>query len=497
MDAFASSTIILDQRHEVVLQKLKDDFRRSCLHSPSHQSVSAQESGQRIQKISEVGALHPDPFAQAGWQFPTLAATLLAAHPEEANRLLQVLANQCREALFQEKTLRTLGRPQPKILVNCDCLTVGCIATLLSLTVNRNLPIHLDYTYTHAIEQVSRLNRNPDADVLITVDGSFMLAGAVDYRRIAPLHKEKQYYAVYQPSTGRRRSKPRLHCLPSSSWEEQYLLQPVGYATTFCPVEDIQAFIAQMPHQLQSDDHLVLPEVTAALASQRFPDLLMLGQGYENFVSMSIHLRWFRKDGLATSMRQFVDLFIFEWNYLRVNLLKGNINLAQELLFRDHPDVGYSVRQLLEKIQPWSVVNTATSSPAAEQGLICKSLLDQARIYVVYLIQGIFQQEGDDAILSSEEIAEKLVGFNLQELSDKTIRNYIARVEEMFQDYFDNNNKPSKQPSKKLQLFEKIHRRGYALVPSLEWDKRVETAWEIIKQMGESRHGLTGSSKKN
>jgi hypothetical protein len=75
----------------------------------------------------------------------------------------------------------------------------------------------------------------------------------------------------------------------------------------------------------------------------------------------------------------------------------------------------------------------------------------------------------------------------LEEQSDRTVRNYIEEVERLFRKHFRN---------PKLKLFEPVHRRGYSIVLMLDWIKDIQTAWDMIQQVGRMMDRLVGRSRK-
>src|SRR5205085_1758728 len=85
-------------------------------------------------------------------------------------------------------------------------------------------------------------------------------------------------------------------------------------------------------------DRSIMPLVMVS----QLKDVIQLATGleYDNFVSMSIHRRWFRGESLAPCMRQFVELFTYEWNYLRTDWIERGGVLARDLVSRDHPGTG-------------------------------------------------------------------------------------------------------------------------------------------------------------
>jgi|GEM_PF-4547759 len=355
----STSTLdILEVSHEVARQKLLEDFAGSTLLSSTRQGNHERQALARVKTLVEASGLQPHPFtAWNGWTFPGVPAALKlhrGTDDESILKDLQELADRCRESYSRAR----LSEKQSKIIVNFDCLTVGCIATMLSLAVNRKLPIHLDYDYTYGTEQIYRLNKHSDADILITVDGSFALVGANTYRFVTPVHKENQCRIVVLPERKPRgASLPNLHYVERSSFEEQFIFGGKSEPAHPCPAADLDEFIEDMTRNVLPGDQFIYPQAPVLQVMRRHPSRLAIRDEYQNFVSMSFHHRWFDGETLAPCMQELLNLFVREWNYLRTDLSQ-----ASELLFRDYPGVGYKVKTLLAQL---SYLTSAATSLAA------------------------------------------------------------------------------------------------------------------------------------
>jgi hypothetical protein len=138
----------------------------------------------------------------------------------------------------------------------------------------------------------------------------------------------------------------------SSSFEEQPLIQPPEYPVTRSGLENFEAFHDQVSRgRLRPGDLMILSNPMVLGMRTIMP--LAAGLEYEVLVSMSFHSRWVQNGLLAPCMRQFVDLFVGEWNYLRRDLVEWGGSLSRELLFRDHPDAGYDATKWLGRL--WQI----------------------------------------------------------------------------------------------------------------------------------------------
>ena len=202
--------VVLDIRHVIVIKKLEDDFALSCLDNNIRHHHAEKASRERGKLLIKESGLHHESFANTKyWTFPPiLPAVLLVSAEEEAVKKMQAAASQCWDSLQSDL------KGRPKLVVNFDCLNVGCIATILSLAVNRQLAIRIDHKFTHATEQVYHVKRNADADVLITVDGASLLAGAPDYPIFLPGTSRKAIPGSI--SAGQGAGPPRIQTSSSS-----------------------------------------------------------------------------------------------------------------------------------------------------------------------------------------------------------------------------------------------------------------------------------------
>jgi len=119
------------------------------------------------------------------------------------------------------------------------------------------------------------------------------------------------------------------------------------------------------------------------------------------------------------------------------------------------------------------------------------------KIYMVYLIRLIFRQDGKEGVvLPSRYLAEELVRrFKLKGQTDKTVRNHIEDVEKMFRKHFGNTK--SKKANREFKLFESIRSRGLSIATARNfWNEDIDTAWEMIKQVGGMMDRLIGRSGK-
>jgi hypothetical protein len=344
---------ILDQKHLLALEKLRADFARSRLGSIVAQSNAGKEERRRIATLMDAWSVaHLAPFAPAhSWQFPqfpvqfddpSIPLDRVASH-------LQMYADRCGDAIAAQRGL--LGSRQ--IVVNTDCIDVACTAVILSLALNRGIPIHLDYDYSYGTEQVTDLPKK-ETDVLITVDGSFVGGCARDYRIIGPVHSEEQCDVVFQAEQRLPRGDmPRVISIERSSLEEQTIIEHADYAGLVPKaVEDFVEFRDILKNQLRPNDHIIMLSPMAWHAVRALPLVLSIKNKYPNFVAMSIHSRWFEQGKLAVCMQRFLDLFIIEWTYLRADAMQGG-EMAFSLLLMDNTAAGYKADTFFDRL--WSV----------------------------------------------------------------------------------------------------------------------------------------------
>lgn len=232
-----------------------------------------------------------------------------------------------------------------QLRVCCDCITVGCLATSLSMAEKQTVNIDLDHQHTYGKEQVKTINSDDGPDVLITVDGSFALAEATFYKRAIAVHYENQGCIVLPGAC--QQPPPYIFYLGDCSPHEQIIFNKFYQAFVHYRANDFCEFIDQFLKMARGGDYIVgwQPLIATLVRrwagnSEKFPGDAT--DFYRNAVSINIHRRWCKND-VSEWVIHFIRLFAAEWRHLWFNRKR-----AETILNSDNKGAGYIARDFFE-----------------------------------------------------------------------------------------------------------------------------------------------------
>jgi hypothetical protein len=117
-----------------------------------------------------------------------------------------------------------------QLVVNCECIEVGALATFLSIREKYKLNFRLIQEDTSGRQQVLRMIADEEADFVITAVAPFFLLGdrgALNYRFLSPTHVEQQHVLRKLGQTKRGRSEILIYS-SSSALEHWFAIQSRG-----------------------------------------------------------------------------------------------------------------------------------------------------------------------------------------------------------------------------------------------------------------------------
>ena len=215
------------------------------------------------------------------------------------------------------------------ISINCSCLSLGVIATLVSLRKHYGVALHIDKSDTFGVEQIRKVASNQkNVDFLIAPEPPFLLASnnlLDDYYRLFAIFSEQQ--RVVRRQGGPTKWMEVLY-LKGTTGEEQVMVgndipvpsKPIGIDL----IEEMEERIEAM----RKGDSAVIWEPIATMWGNK-PDYYLEKGIYHNWFVCYCQERWLSPE-FSNLKNAFVTLFVNEWRYC-----EQNINETWKLLYED------------------------------------------------------------------------------------------------------------------------------------------------------------------
>ena len=201
-------------------------------------------------------------------------------------------------------------------------ITLGCLAATLALATDRDRGINLsvDYNYQYGADQIREVDNEYGPDVLVTVDGASVLAGASYYRIILPVHTEVQDCMLV--AGGRSPARPPLLHLVNSSPDEHRRVMPGFQTCAPDRMHGVEELYARVGAGLAPGTLIIGWDTQLQRIAQLHPGLQVpppgseLRQRYTPYVSISVHRRHLHKT-IAGWVAPFARIFSKRFEDLR------------------------------------------------------------------------------------------------------------------------------------------------------------------------------------
>ena len=289
-------------------EKLLKDFAGSCLHDLELLNEATEECDKNILLIADHKGV------QLEGRFPREAVFVPRA--EAASGRWSSPHKPDKEIAARMEDLLTFCKSTP-VVINVGSYAAACISVLQSLRRRYGLEVRSDFEGLNGRQQILRLYHNDDADFLFAPHAPFLLAGdrgALNYRRVMPVHSYKQ--TVFQ-APGEARGRARKLLVYKDSSAEEQLIARVGIPASATPemIGSFETLIGKVEDL--APGHMVIAWEPFASGLESTHRLQRLAE-YRLWVSLFCHKRW-QRGALRNSKNQFRELFINEWIYCRRN----------------------------------------------------------------------------------------------------------------------------------------------------------------------------------
>jgi DNA-binding winged helix-turn-helix (wHTH) protein len=284
-------------------EKLLKDFGGSCIHDHELLAEAIEECDRRIQLLVEHRGVKPEGrFPREPLFVPPRAwSSSTGANAEVASRAAELIE---------------YSRTAP-LVIDVGSYSAACLAVLQSLRRRYGLETRADFEALTGRQQVLRLYHNDSADFLFAPHVPVLLVGdygALDYRRITPVHSYEQ---VLLRKAGLARGKRRRLLVYKGGYPEEQMLAGVTIpgSAEFEMVGSLEKLIENVRGLASGDMVIAWQPLASGLESKN--KLTRLGE-YRCWLSLYCHKRWHR-GALRTLKDQFRQLFASEWAYCRLN----------------------------------------------------------------------------------------------------------------------------------------------------------------------------------
>jgi len=301
-------------------EKLRKDFRGSCLHDIELLHDAIDECERRVELIASHKRL------RLHGRFPH-EPVLVPPRSASGRRWTTLAAPDAQIASGAAELIRS-SRTTP-LVVNVGAYSPACIAVLQSLRRRYDLQVRADAEDLSGRQQILHLAYDDEADFLLAPHAPFLLVGerrALDYRWMTPVYAyEQTVLRVPGPARGRRR---KLLVYKGGSPEEQ-LMARVGIPSSAETemVGGLERLLAKVQELAPGDMVIAWEPLASGLESTH--DLRRVAE-FRCWLSLYCHKRW-QRGALRTLKGQFSQLFVSEWIYCRSNPAWAIECLAVEL----------------------------------------------------------------------------------------------------------------------------------------------------------------------
>lgn len=287
-------------------QKLVKDFRGSCLHDVELLDEAITECDSRIRLIEGQARIrlegrfpHEPVFIPPRSTARQRSAKPDEPDPETASRVADLIR-------YSQKT---------PVLVNVGSYSPACIAVLQSMRRRYGLEVRGDVDGLNGRQQILRLFHDDEADFLIAPHVPFLLVGdhgALDYRRVTPVHAYAQI-VLQMPGPARGRRHKLL--VYKGGYPEEQLMARVGIPASAEPelVSGFEKLIEKVQELAPGDMVIAWEPLASGLESKR--PFRRVAE-YRCWLSLYCHKRW-QTGALEALKNQFKRLFASEWIYCR------------------------------------------------------------------------------------------------------------------------------------------------------------------------------------
>jgi DNA-binding winged helix-turn-helix (wHTH) protein len=285
-------------------EKLTQDFRGSCLHDLELLAEAVEECDRRIQLLAAHQRLRPEgrfqrepPFVPPRGMWSSSAG----ADAEVASRAAKLIE-------YSKKA---------PLVISVGAYSAACIAVVQSLRRRYGLETHADFEGLSGRQQVLRLYHEDAVDFLFAPHVPVLLVGdygALDYRRITPVHS---YDQVLLRKNGSARGKKQRLLVYKGGYPEEQLLARISIPASAEPemVASLEKLIEKSRELAPGDMVIAWQPLASGLESKNA--FTRRGE-YRCWVSLYCHKRWHR--AAQRSLKdEFLQLFASEWAYCRWN----------------------------------------------------------------------------------------------------------------------------------------------------------------------------------
>jgi DNA-binding winged helix-turn-helix (wHTH) protein len=285
-------------------EKLRNDFRGSCLHDVELLAEAIDECEARIQLLSEHRRVQRDsrPPHEPLFVPPRDSWSSSPAVDSE-------VASRASELIAYAKTA--------PLVIDVGAYNAACIAVLRSLHRRFGLETRPNFQALSGRQQVLHLHNDDDADFLFAPHVPVLLVGdrgALDYRRLTPVHSYEQ---VLLRKSGRAKGRKRKLLVYKGGYPEEQLLARANVFASSEPemVGSLETLLDKV-HDLAPGDMVIAWQPLASGLESK--NAFTRHGEYRCWVSLYCHKRW-QRGALRALKEQFLRLFACEWAYCRWN----------------------------------------------------------------------------------------------------------------------------------------------------------------------------------
>jgi len=285
-------------------EKLLKDFRGSCLHDLELLSEAIEECEARIQLLTKHRRVRPESRSPHESLFVPPRDTW-SSSPDVRS-----------EVAARASELVEYSKKAP-LVINLGSYSAACIAVMQSLRQRFGLEARTDFQALSGRQQVLHLYNADETDFLFAPHVPVLLVGdhgALDYRRITPVHSYEQ---VLLQKNGSAKGRKRRLLVYKGGYPEEQLLTRTTIPDTAEPemVGSLEKLLEQAHDLAPGDMVIAWQPLASGLESKN--TFTRRGE-HRCWLSLYCHKRWHR-GALRTLKDQFLRLFSSEWAYCRWN----------------------------------------------------------------------------------------------------------------------------------------------------------------------------------
>jgi DNA-binding winged helix-turn-helix (wHTH) protein len=296
------------QEWRLAQEKLRKDFRGSCLHDLELLHEAIEECDDRIRLIATHKRL------RLHGRFPHEPVLIPPRSTPSGRRTPS--SEPDTEIASRTADLIRYSRTAP-VVVNVGSYAPACISVLQSMRRRYGLEVRGDSEDLSGRQQILRLDHDDEADFFLAPHAPFLLVGehrALDYRWMTPVHAYEQI-VLRAPGPVRRRRR-KLLVYKGGSPEEQ-LMSRVGIPSSAETemVGSLEKLLTKVEELSPGDMVIAWEPLASGLESKH--EFRRLAE-FRCWLSLYCHKRW-QRGALRTLKNQFSQLFIGEWIHCRKN----------------------------------------------------------------------------------------------------------------------------------------------------------------------------------